>query len=98
MTHHTTGNEISRVEGLEGLVGLTELVLDRNKIKVSCVSEAMHTHTDSSLSSPGLAGELSCFTALTQRTAHGREQVCIPQKTTLTPSAHPSPSLTLSPL
>lgn len=29
------GNEISRVDGLTGLSNLTELVLDRNKIKVS---------------------------------------------------------------
>ena len=34
MTLHT-GNEISRVDGLAGLTGLTELVLDRNRIKVS---------------------------------------------------------------
>lgn len=30
-----TGNEISKVEGIEQLTDLTELVLDRNKIKVS---------------------------------------------------------------
>ena len=30
----STGNEISRVEGLNGLYHLTELVLDRNKIKM----------------------------------------------------------------
>ena len=30
---HFSGNEISRVEGLNGLYNLTELVLDRNKIK-----------------------------------------------------------------
>ena len=27
------GNEVSRIEGLDGLVRLTELVLDRNKVK-----------------------------------------------------------------
>lgn len=30
----SVGNEISKVEALEELRGLTELVLDRNKIKV----------------------------------------------------------------
>ena len=30
---HILGNEISRVEGLEGLQDLRELVLDRNRIK-----------------------------------------------------------------
>ena len=29
-----TGNEISRVDGLVGLTQLTELVLDRNRVKV----------------------------------------------------------------
>lgn len=29
-----TGNEISKVEGMEGLHDLRELVLDRNKIKI----------------------------------------------------------------
>jgi Leucine-rich repeat (LRR) protein len=28
-----SGNEISKIEGLEGLSGLRELVLDRNRIK-----------------------------------------------------------------
>lgn len=32
--HLFLGNEISRVDGLGGLEQLTELVLDRNKIKV----------------------------------------------------------------
>ena len=30
------GNELSQVEGLEGVQQLMELVLDRNKIKVTC--------------------------------------------------------------
>lgn len=41
------GNELTRVEGLEGLRDLTELVLDRNKIKVShplsTVTNIFHT-------------------------------------------------------
>lgn len=32
-----SGNELSQVEGIEGLQELMELVLDRNKIKV-CIS------------------------------------------------------------
>ena len=31
------GNELSQVEGLEGVQQLMELVLDRNKIKVMCI-------------------------------------------------------------
>ena len=38
-----TGNEISRVEGLNDLYNLTELVLDRNKIKL------LHEHSLSDL-------------------------------------------------
>lgn len=34
------GNEISKVEGIQGLQELRELVLDQNKIKVS-----VHQHT-----------------------------------------------------
>ena len=33
---HCIGNELSQVEGLEGVQQLMELVLDRNKIKVTC--------------------------------------------------------------
>ena len=35
MISTNTGNEISRVDGLTGLTRLTELVLDRNRIKVT---------------------------------------------------------------
>lgn len=34
MINFPTGNEISKVEGMEGLHDLRELVLDRNKIKI----------------------------------------------------------------
>ena len=34
MSRDSIGNEISRVDGLAGLKNLTELVLDRNRIKV----------------------------------------------------------------
>ena len=34
MINFLTGNEISKVEGMEGLHDLRELVLDRNKIKI----------------------------------------------------------------
>ena len=34
MTPPPAGNDISRVDGLTGLTRLTELVLDRNRIKV----------------------------------------------------------------
>ena len=37
------GNEISHVEGLEGLQYLMELVLDRNKIKVRTCYEVIIT-------------------------------------------------------
>ena len=43
-----TGNEIVLVEGLDGMKSLTELVLDRNKIKVgaTCMGTALVTsHT-----------------------------------------------------
>ena len=47
------GNELTRVEGLEGLRDLTELVLDRNKLKASdpasTVTNILHTYTPTAI-------------------------------------------------
>ena len=73
------GNELTRVEGLEGLRDLTELVLDRNKIKVShpesTVTNILHTYILFQLPSTEFARRLFIFTVQIEGTPLGGEQV-----------------------
>lgn len=72
------GNELSRVEGLEGLENLIELVLDRNKVKVSCHSPNQTRLCIIVISlkfRPVFARELCFFAERTERAPLGGEQV-----------------------
>ena len=72
----SSGNELSRVEGLEGLENLIELVLDRNKVKVSYPSTVTLCDIVISLSfHPVFARELFVFTEQTEGASLGGEQV-----------------------